>query len=113
MLVPDPNFFGGIVRYSEAGGDYIDVDASDAPFGRSNWKNGWANYRMLGVADMLDAAEHGREARCSGRVAMHALDIMVSILEAAATGKVVELSTTTERPAPLTTADAERLIASR
>ena len=46
-------------------------------------------------------------------VALHALDIMVSILEAAATGKVVQLSTTTERPAPLTAADAERLIAGR
>ena len=113
MLVPDPNFFGGIVRYTEKGGDFIDVDAAEAPFGRSNWKNGWANYRMLGVADLLDAAEQGREARCSGRVALHALDIMVSILEAAATGKVIQLSTTTERPAPLTAADAERLIAGR
>ncbi|MCX5512208.1 oxidoreductase [Kaistia algarum] len=113
MLVPDPNFFGGAVRYSKAGGDYIEVDAAEAPFGRANWSGERANYRMLGVADLLDAAETGREPRCSGRVALHALDIMVSILDAAASRKVVELSTTTERPAPLTATDAERLIASR
>lgn len=113
MLVPDPNFFGGTVHYSERGGDYTAVDGALAPFGKGNWNNGHANYRMLGVADMLDAAESGREPRCSGRVALHALDVMVSILDAAASREVVRLSTTTERPAPLTEADAERLLATR
>ncbi|MBN9060488.1 MAG: gfo/Idh/MocA family oxidoreductase, partial [Rhizobiales bacterium] len=114
MLVPDPNFFGGTLRYSEKNGDYIEVDTSGAPFGKSNWQDGkHANYRMLGVADLLDAADHGREPRCSGRVALHALDAMVSILDAAAQEKVITLSTTTDRPAPLTQADADRLTAAR
>jgi predicted dehydrogenase len=113
MLVPDPNFFGGTVQYSEAGGDYIPVDTSDVSFGKGNWNNGHANYRMLGVADLLDAAETGREPRCSGRVALHALDVMVSILEAAASRSVITLSTTTERPAPLTAEDAARFTAAR
>jgi len=115
MLVPDPNFFGGTVQYSERSGDYIAVDSSTAPFGKGNWgaDQGHANYRMLGVADMLDAAEHGREPRCSGRVALHALDVMVSILDAAVSRNVVTLSTTVERPAPLTAADADRLLAAR
>jgi predicted dehydrogenase len=113
MLVPDPNFFGGAVRYSKEAGDYIEVDTTDAPFGKGNWNGGHANYRMLGVADLLDAADTGREPRCSGRVALHALDVMVSILQAAAEQRVITLSTTTERPAPLTQADAERLTAAR
>lgn len=114
MLVPDPNFFGGKIRYSKEGGDYIEVDTSDAPFGKANWQDGkHANYRMLGVADLLDAADNNREPRCSGRVALHALDAMVSILQAAAESRVITLSTTTERPAPLTQADAERLTAAR
>jgi predicted dehydrogenase len=113
MLVPDPNFFGGTIRYSKEGGDYIEVDSADAPFGKGNWNGGHANYRMLGVADLLDAADSGREPRCSGRVALHALDAMVSILQAAAESRVITLSTTTERPAPLTPADAARLTATR
>ena len=114
MLVPDPNFFGGTVRYSKEKGDYIEVDTSGAPFGKANWEDGkHANYRMLGVADLLDAADHNREPRCSGRVALHALDAMVSILDAAAQEKVITLSTTTDRPAPLTQADADRFTATR
>ncbi|MCX5576776.1 Gfo/Idh/MocA family protein [Kaistia terrae] len=114
MLVPDPNFFGGTVRYSKEKGDYIEVDTSGAPFGKANWEDGkHANYRMLGVADLLDAADHNREPRCSGRVALHALDAMVSILDAAAQEKVITLSTTTDRPAPLTQADADRFTAAR
>ncbi len=115
MLVPDPNFFGGKVQYSERGGDFLTVETSDVAFGKGNWgaDQGHANYRMLGVADMLDAAETGREPRCSGRVALHALDVMVSILDAAASRSVIKLSTTTERPAPLTSADAQRLLAPR
>jgi len=114
MLVPDPNFFGGSVRYSVEKGDYIEVDSSEAPFGKANWEDGkHANYRMLGVADLLDAADQGREPRCSGRVALHALDAMVSILDSAAQEKVITLSTTTERPAPLTQADADRFTAAR
>ena len=114
MLVPDPNFFGGTVRYSKEKGDYIEVDTSGAPFGKANWEDGkHANYRMLGVADLLDAADHNREPRCSGRVALHALDAMVSILDAAAQEKVIKLSTTTDRPAPLTQADADRFTAAR
>jgi predicted dehydrogenase len=92
----------------------VTVDGATAPFGKSNWANNErANYRMLGVADMLEAAESGREPRCSGRVALHALDVMMSILQAAAERKVVDLSTTAERPAPLTALDAERLLAKR
>ena len=34
MLVPDPNFFGGIVRYSARGGDYTPVDAAPRPSAR-------------------------------------------------------------------------------
>lgn len=114
MLVPDPNFFGGDLQVSTHGGDFEGVPTADAPFGKANWHDGrHANYRMLGVADLLDAADTGREPRCSGRVALHALDVMVSILEAAADRRVVTLSTTTERPAPLTAEDAARLTAPR
>ncbi|MBB5751747.1 Gfo/Idh/MocA family protein [Prosthecomicrobium pneumaticum] len=114
MLVPDPNFFGGDLQVSAHGGDFATVPTADAPFGKANWHDGrHANYRMLGVADLLDAADTGREPRCSGRVALHALDVMVSILEAAADRRVVTVSTTTERPALLTAEDAARLTAPR
>jgi predicted dehydrogenase len=114
MLVPDPNFFGGTVAYSEQGGDYTDVDAELTPFGAPNYQGRpgtpmRSNYRMLGVADLIDAARRKREPRCSGRLAAHVLDVMESTLHSAATRRFVTLKSEVTRPTPLSEADAKRL----
>ena len=114
MLIPDPNFFSGVVAYSKQNGDYVELDTSKEPFGAANWP--WspaeptrANYRMLGVADLIDAVQNNREPRCSGRLAAHVVDVMESILISAAERSFVKVRSTVERPAPLTAADAKRL----
>jgi predicted dehydrogenase len=114
MLLPDPNFFGGIVSYTAKGGDYEHADAALEAFGAPNWPASaprHANFRMLGVADLVDAANKNREPRCSGRLASHVVDVMESILVAAAERRHVKLRTTVDRPAPLTAAEAKRLLA--
>lgn len=114
MILPDPNFFGGKVAYSQNDGDYAEVDSSTVPFGAENWQGRpgtpkRSNYRMLGVADLIDAVDKNREPRCSGRLAAHVVDIMESILASAADRRFVSLRSSVERPAPLTAADARRL----
>ena len=115
MLVPDPNFFAGTIATSEGGGDFVDIDTAKGPFGKANWP--WsgpftrANYRMLGVADMIDAARRNREPRCSGRLAAHVVDVMEAILTSSAKGSFVTIKSTVERPKPLTEADAKRIMA--
>ena len=116
MLVPDPNFFGGKVSYSDGSGDYAEADAALAPFGAENYQGRpgtpmRSNYRMLGVADLIDAARRKREPRCSGRLAAHVLEVMESTLLSAETRRFVTLKTEVERPKPLTEADARRLAA--
>jgi predicted dehydrogenase len=114
MLVPDPNFFGGIVSCSAKGGEYQHADAALEAFGAPNWPAAaprHANYRMLGVADLVDAANRNREPRASGRLAAHVVDVMESILTAAAERRHVKIRTTVDRPAPLTAAAARRLMA--
>ena len=116
MLVPDPNFFGGKIFHSERDGAYTEVDAAQAPFGANNWEGRpgapkRSNYRMLGVADLIDAARKNREPRCSGRLAAHVVDIMESVLVSAETHKFVNVKSEVERPKPLTEADAARLAA--
>jgi predicted dehydrogenase len=114
MLVPDPNFFGGTVSYSAGAGEYALADGGTEPFGAPNWpatEPSRANYRMLGVADLVDAVNRNREPRCSGRLAAHVVDVMESILTAAAERRQVRIRSTVERPAPLTAADARRLLA--
>ena len=114
MLLPDPNFFGGIVSYSAGTGDYERADAGLEAFGAPNWPADaprLANFRMLGVADLVDATRRNREPRCSGRLGAHVVEVMESILVAAAERRYVKIRSSVDRPAPLTAADAKRLLA--
>jgi predicted dehydrogenase len=115
MLVPDPNFFSGKILYSSRGGDYVEVDSASGSFGAANWPFGGpftrANYRMLGVSDLVDAARSKREPRCSGRLAAHVVEVMEAILTSPAKRSFVAIKSTVERPAPVTAAVAKRLAA--
>ena len=63
LRVPDPNFYGGVVETSDKGGDWVKHDSQKMPLGRANWPADaprHANYRALGVADMIAALRSGR-----------------------------------------------------
>lgn len=114
VFVPDPNFFGGDVTITDIAGARTKIDPWDHPFGKPNQTdnsgNSRANYRTAGLADMMQSIDEGRAARCSLDVALHAVDVMTSILKAGETGQVVTLTTTCERPAPLGPDDARALL---
>jgi predicted dehydrogenase len=116
MYLPDPNFFGGAVSCSDDQGVFTDTDTLADPFGASNWPASSprrANYRMLGVADLIDAVTHDRQPRCSGRLAAHVVEVMESILVSAAKREFIKIRSTVDRPAPLKPSDAKRLMAKR
>jgi predicted dehydrogenase len=50
---------------------------------------------------MARAVRTGDEFRASGRMALHVLEVMESILGSAADGRSVEIESTMERPAPV------------
>lgn len=114
VYVPDPNFFNGDVTITDRAGTKEKVTPWDHPFGVANQDldkpNPRANYRNAGLSDMLTAAETGRHARCDLDVALHAVDVMTSILKAGETGQVITLSTTCERPAPLGPDEARAML---
>ncbi len=114
VYVPDPNFFNGDVTITDRAGTKEKVTSWDHPFGVANQDldkpNPRANYRNAGLSDMLTAAETGRHARCDLDVALHAVDVMTSILKAGETGQVITLSTTCERPAPLGPDEARAML---
>jgi predicted dehydrogenase len=106
MRVPDPNFFGGTVEVTERGGDWQVHDSGDRPLGAPNWRSpNWppeapsrANYRALGLADLASAALSGTPHRSTGRLALHVLEVMHCLLEGAATGQPMTVTTALERP---------------
>jgi predicted dehydrogenase len=117
LRVPDPNFFGGAVQYTERGGDWISVPADDRPFGKPNWRSpNWAdhmpnqaNYRCLGVAELASAVLRSTPHRSSGALASHALEVKHAILKASAEGGEIAVRSRVERPAPLSDVDAMAL----
>jgi predicted dehydrogenase len=114
--VPDPNFFGGTVRYSKNGKPVKKAPKWAHPFNVPNQRHKqgpMANYRTAGLADMAIAIAEGRPHRCSLEAALHAVDVMTGILKSGETGKFVEMRTTCERPAALGVKEAKALLAKK
>lgn len=114
LFVPDPNFFGGKVEHAGRDGTISALPAWDHPFGVPNQEHAkhgpLANYRTAGLADMAQALVEGRPHRCSLELAIHAVDVMTSILHSGESGAFIDLSTTCERPAALSPEDARKLM---
>ena len=92
LKVPDPNSFGGPVKLSKPGFDWQEIPLS----------HGYTeNTRSIGVADMVKAIQKGRVNRCSGDLAYHVLDVMLSFEESSKSGKHIIVKSTCERPEAL------------
>jgi len=98
--VPDPNTFGGPVCLRDAGAEA----GREVAITHGHTENS----RGIGVADLAYAIRTDRPHRASGDLAWHVLDAMHAIIEASATGRHVELTSTCDRPAPLPAGLAER-----
>ena len=114
LYVPDPNFFNGDLTVTDRAGAKEQVIPWDHPFGVANQgldtPTPRANYRNAGLSDMMDSIETGKKARCDLDVALHAVDVMVSILKAGETGQVITLQTTCQRPDAFGPAEARALL---
>jgi predicted dehydrogenase len=112
MMISDPNYFGGALTLIDAGGRHrVETDAT--VFGNLNWQEPAgatiSNYRGLGLADLLIAAESGRTPRASGALSRHVLEVLLAIIRSAEIGEFVAIKSTVERPAPLSEEDAALL----
>ena len=93
IQVPDPNAFSDTVSVATASRrEWVELAASA----------GYADAgRGFGLADMARAIETDRPHRASGELAFHVLEIMESVIAAGREHRVVELSSTVERPEPV------------
>lgn len=115
LYVPDPNFFGGSLEHAGRDGRTLTLPDWDHPFGRPNDAHPTlgklSNYRSAGLAEMARAISEGRPHRCSLDLALHAVDVMTSILRSAEEGTWVALSTSCSRPEPFGPEAAQALLA--
>ena len=99
VAVPDPNTFAGDVELLTRGGTSWDLVEPRAGFVDSS--------RGVGLLEMVGAAGLGmapEEARASGAVGLHVMEIMSGLLEAASSGRRTVMTTSPDRPdlVPLT-----------
>jgi predicted dehydrogenase len=114
LRLPDPDTFGGTVSLSVRGAEWRDYDSEGDLYGARNWPFAApdrANYRMLGVADLVRALHDGRAPRASGDLALHVLDIMEAILKSGESQQSIKIDGSFRQPALLGEDEARSLLA--
>ncbi|MDX3925311.1 MAG: Gfo/Idh/MocA family oxidoreductase [Shinella sp.] len=113
IFVPDPNFFGGAVEVAGTDRDPKEVEVWDHPLTAKNYEFTWgtqANYRGVGLADMMAAIETGRDYRCSLDRSLHTIDVLTAILRSADEGRAIDIVTTCTQPEALGIEEARALL---
>ena len=78
--------------------------------GRSNESATNANYRSIGMSEMLYSIEKKKKHRCNGDLSLHVLDIIESTMRAATSGKPQKIKTKCEKPKSFTEQEIKKLL---
>tara|TARA_B100000575_G_scaffold249663_1_gene216195 strand:+ start:3212 stop:4342 length:1131 start_codon:yes stop_codon:yes gene_type:complete len=102
IIMPDPNFFSGDIRISNKDEDWEIINNDDMLLGIPNMidseGNKIANYRGIGLSEMIDAINNKRNPRCSLNLSIHVLEIMEGIIKSSQTGEIYNLNTISKQP---------------
>jgi len=112
MIVPDPNFFSGNILMSKKNEEWQTINNDKMLLGIPNKDDNGsmlANYRGIGLADMIESIQQNRLARCSLDLSLHVLEVMEGILVAAECKQSYFTKTLCEQPRILTEQEIERL----
>ena len=69
--------------------------------GRSNEASKQANYRGIGLAEMIDSIENNRIHRCNGELALHVLDVIECAMISSINKAEVKLRSSCVKPEPM------------
>ena len=102
MILPDPNFFSGDIKVSKKNNNWIKINNDKMLLGIPNLSDiggsKVANYRGIGLSEMVDAITNNRQPRCSLDLALHTLEVMEGIIKSSETNKIINMTTKTEKP---------------
>jgi predicted dehydrogenase len=113
LRLPDPDTFGGTVSLSKRGAEWKNFASESELYGALNWPYSApdrANYRMLGVADLIRALGEGRAPRASGDLALHVLEIMEATLASSENRSAVAIAGRVAQPPLLGEDEARSLL---
>jgi predicted dehydrogenase len=102
MIVPDPNFFSGDILISHKEEDWKVINNDKMLLGIPNKTDNSgakiANYRGIGLSDMIDAINKQRQSRCSLDLAVHVLEAMEGVIQSSADRVIYNMKTQPDQP---------------
>jgi len=102
MIVPDPNFFSGDILISHKEEDWKVINNDKMLLGIPNKTDNSgakiANYRGIGLSDMIDAINKQRQSRCSLDLAVHVLEAMEGVIQSSADRFIYNMKTQPKQP---------------
>jgi predicted dehydrogenase len=104
IVLPDPNYFGGELLLSNKDSDWQKISTDSMLLGMPNSEDNnamVANYRGIGLSDMVDSIKKNIQPRCSIDLALHVLEIMEGILISSANESMYKIITHCDRPEAL------------
>ena len=113
MIVPDPNFFSGDILISNKDQDWQTINNDSMLLGIPNKTDNdgtkIANYRGIGLSDMIQAIQNQRQARCSLDLSIHVLEVMEGILNSSTQQTIYNLTTKPAQPKYLSEDEIRKL----
>ena len=107
IIGPDPNMFGGPIKVSlSEGSEWREYSTEKMKLGktnifnqsgRSNESTTNANYRGVGLADMIYSIENQKKHRCNSELVLHVLDMLDTTIQSANQNEYLNLRTTCEK----------------
>ena len=102
LIIPDPNFFSGDILLSKKNNELKKINNDNMLLGIPNKKDNTgskiANYRGIGLSDMINSIKENRKPRCSLDLSLHVLETMEAIIQSAKINKKITLNTKTNKP---------------
>ena len=102
MIVPDPNFFSGDILISHKEEDWKVINNDKMLLGIPNKTDNSgakiANYRGIGLSDMIDAINKQRQSRCSLDLAVHVLEAMEGVIQSSTDRVIYNMKTQPKQP---------------
>ena len=120
MIVPDPNMFGGSVLLStKLGNKWKNYRTNKMVLGkinirtqssRANESPTNANYRGVGLSEMIYSIQNRKKHRCNGELSLHVLNIIEGIHKSAKNGKKFKITTKCEKPKRFANSEIKSII---
>ena len=104
LILPDPNFFGGELLISHKDFEWEKIKTNSMLLGMPNKNDNdkmLADYRGIGLSDMINSIKENIQPRCSLDLALHVLEIMEGILVSSKNSSIYKTTTQCSKPKAL------------